>query len=128
MWGNSSYLVSIGVFAGSVVLLEWIFGFHRLKKSIKEIFTATALFVLITPIEYAALQLRIWEYNPKTTFNILFLGAEIETYVFSFVVGLAVSSAVVAWTNYEDAGKNIISQSLKDVLSCKYAIWQRKNK
>lgn len=126
MWGIYSYLISIMIFAGLAVLLEWIFGYHRLKKAKKTIGLVVLIFLAFTPVgEFFALRMKIWQYNPLTTFYTTFIGAELETYVFALFTGLAISSAVIAWTNYEDEKKNIIIQSLIDVFKGTYAIWRK---
>lgn len=126
MSNNLLYLVSIFCFAGLAIALEWIFGFHLLKKYLSTIFLTTLLGLLLTPAESVALSFKAWAFSSTNTLNSKFLGAEIESYIFAVFTSLAVSSAVIAWTHYEDNGKNILKQSLIDILKGTYAIWKRK--
>lgn len=115
MFGQFSYLISIVIFAGLAIFLEWFFGFSILKKYIKQIFIVIGISLLLAPTEKVALDIKAWAYNPSHTFNIKLLGAELETYIYVIFIAIAVSSAVIAWTRYEDKGKNILRQTLKDI-------------
>lgn len=125
-FGVYSYLISIVIFAGAAVALEWVFGFHLLKKYLKPL-VITVIFYLFFPItEAVALKWENWDYSTTNTLHTRILGAEIETYVFTIFVAVAVASAVIAWTFYEDKGKPIMLEALKDVFKGTYAIWRRK--
>lgn len=119
------YLVSIFYFAGSAVILEWIFGFHLLKKYLPTILLTTLLGLLLTPAESVALNFKAWAFSSTNTLNSRFLGAEIESYIFAVFTVIATSSAVVAWTYYEDKNKNILKQSFIDIFKGTYAIWKK---
>lgn len=119
------YLVSIFYFASSAVILEWIFGFHLLKKYLPTIFLTTLLGLLLTPAESVALKFKAWAFSTTNTLNFRFLGAEIESYIFAIFTVIATASAVIAWTHYEDENKNILKQSLIDVFKGTYAIWKK---
>ncbi len=65
------------------------------------------IFAVITgPEEYVALAWRTWEYNPERTFHTIFLGAEVETYLFIVLVALVVSIATLVYANREDRKRN----------------------
>ena len=127
MWGNSSYLLTIFIFAGSVTAIEVIFGFHFFKKYLKVIGLMVLVSLVLTPLEESsAYFMQLWSYNPATTFYRAFLGAEVETYVFAIFCTIAVSCVVIIWTSYEDKRKNILRQSFKDIFKGTYAIWRKK--
>lgn len=125
MFGHFSYLASIVIFAGSAIVLEWTFGFHLLRKFIKLIMLTTCFSLLLVPTEGVALYIKSWRYDPSHTFNILLLGAELETYIFVIFIAVVIASAVIPWTSYEDKGQNIIKQTILDIFSGKYAIWKK---
>lgn len=127
MWGIYSYLISILIFAGLVVIFEIIFGFHFFKKYLKAIGFVVLISLILTSLgESAAHNLRLWIYNPERTFSQTLFGAEIESYLWTFFSIIAVSCAVIIWTTYEDEGKNILIQSFKDIFKGTYAIWRSK--
>lgn len=129
MFGSYSYLVSIFMFAGAAVLVEWVFGFHLFKKHLRPILIAVAYSLVITPVgEAVALRWGNWVYSAEHTFDVFIFGAAVETYVFVVFVGVAVASIVVVWTFYEDQKKPLILQSLKDVFRGTYAVWKRSGK
>lgn len=119
------YLISIFCFAGLAISLEWIFGFYFLKKYLSVILLTIIFGLLLTPSESIALEFKIWTYSSINTLDLKFLGTAVETYVFTIFVSLAVSSAVIVWTHYEDLNKNILKQSLIDVFKGTYAIWKK---
>lgn len=125
MFSIYSYLLSILFFAGIPTILVWVFGFHVLKRYLKTIFITLIYGLIFTLIESIALRSRLWSYNPETTFNTKIFGVEVETYVFTIFVSVAISGAVIGWTFYEDKGKPILLQSIKDVLKGTYAFWKR---
>ncbi|MBI2029495.1 lycopene cyclase domain-containing protein [Candidatus Gottesmanbacteria bacterium] len=125
MFSHLSYLISIFFFSGIAVVLEWVFGFHVLKKYLKTIFITLIYALFFTLTESVALRSRIWSYNPETTFNTKIFGVEIETYVFTIFVTVTISGVVIAWTFYEDKGKPILLQSIRDVLKGTYAFWNK---
>lgn len=127
MWGIYSYLFTIFIFAGFAIFLEVVFGFHFFKKYLKVIsFVVLVSLIFTPPGEATAYLMQTWIYNPATTFYKAVFGAEVETYIFSFCVAIAISSAVIIWTSYEDQGKNVLMQSLRDILKGTYAIWKKR--
>src|SRR3989338_10586978 len=107
MLGNYLYLITIIIVAGGTVFIEWLIEFNYLKKYTKQILFLGVVGLLITPfLEGSALKAKDYSYFPETTFNKLFLGAEVETYLFSFLVSIAISSAVILGTHISKS-KNI---------------------
>src|SRR6266571_511375 len=100
MFGHLSYLISIILFAGAAVLIEWLFEFNLLRRYYKTILLGIGISVLLVPAEYVALSVKAWKYSPIHTVAKLFLGAEVETYLYMFFVALAIVGAVIAWTDF----------------------------
>lgn len=125
MFGQFSYLTSILIFAGLAILVVWISGFHLLKKFTKILPVPIIFMLLLTPIEWFALRWKIWSYIPESALNITFLGAELETFVFSLLVATAIASPVIVWSEFEEEGKSVFSESLKHLFRGTYAIWRK---
>ncbi len=69
----------------------------------KSIALTIALFLIVTgPEEYFALQWQTWSYNPARTFDTIFFGAEIETFLFIVLVSLVVSIATIVYARREE--------------------------
>jgi len=127
MFGNLSYLFSVFIFTLPVILIEWIFFFHILKKqTFSLLITIIAGLVLVSLSEPLGLYMRVWQYGVKTTLPTFFLGTKLEAYVYVVFGSIAVGSAVLIGAFYEDKkSKNIFIDSLKDLFSAKYACWQK---
>lgn len=126
MFGKFSYLVSILIFAGTPVILEFIFGYHFLKHFFKKIAGVVICFLMISPvIEFFALFWNAWGYNREKNLQLIILKSPIETVIFAIFISTAISFAVYAWTFYEDNKKPIFRTSLYDVFHGTYAIWRR---
>jgi lycopene cyclase domain-containing protein len=129
MWGNLTYFISTLIFGGLPVLLEVVFGWYFFKKYLKTIRDIVFIGLLIAPLgEGIALYFKAWQYNPQRNLGITIFYIPLETYVFTILVGLAVTIAIYIWTYYEDCGKPIIKTSLYDMWHGTYAIWRKKSK
>lgn len=96
MQSEYSYLISIIKFAGIAIIIEWVIGYKYLKRFVKKILLIGFLGICITaPLEGFALTYKDYSFYPETTFNILVFGAEVETYLFSFLVSISVASATL---------------------------------
>lgn len=125
-FGHYSYLVTTIIFAVGAVLIEWILGFGILLRYKKLIGVTVLVGFLATLIgEPWALRWRIWTYNPERTFNIRVFGAELETYFYAAFVAIAVASATVAWSRYEEKGMPLIKTTLIK-LGEKFVEWRGK--
>ena len=100
MTSQLAYTFSILIFAGAAILLEWAVAFKTIKQYWKTVMITSLFFVLYTPIESIALQQNFWAYNPERVFGSQFLGAEIETYLFSFLIGIAVSQGAIIFSRH----------------------------
>lgn len=116
-FGIYSYTVTILVFC-SIALAMYGIGWLLGKRSAqltradwKAIaLTIAAMAVVTGPEEYIALKWRTWSYNSEHTFNTIFLGAEIETFIFIVLVSLVVSIATVVYARREErhiAARNV---------------------
>lgn len=128
MFGVYSYIFSILFFAGIIVIVSWIFGFHILKRYLRVLLITIIFALIFTLTESAAFAWNAWGYSPDKSFNFKIFGAEAETYIFSIFISLAIAQLVIVWTFYEDKGKSILLQSIKDVLKGTYAFWKREVK
>ena len=107
-FGIYSYTATILIFCGSALLLYIIGRLLRKKSAMlpasdwKVIIWTMIIFAVITGFEeHVALTWRIWTYNPERTFSTIFLGAEIETYLFIILVSLVVSIATIVYARRE---------------------------
>ncbi|MCL4338092.1 hypothetical protein M1271_00200 [Patescibacteria group bacterium] len=129
MGNNFAYLVSILLFAGIPVTLEFILGFRLLKPfmvmSVKMIFIS----LFLVPIwDGVAIALGAWKFSPERNLNIIILGDPLETYIWMVFIVLAIAFSIYTWTYYEDKGLPIIETSFYDVLHQTYAFWKKEIK
>ncbi|MBI2547488.1 MAG: hypothetical protein HYW23_03515 [Candidatus Aenigmarchaeota archaeon] len=104
--GVFSYLFTIIVFAGIAILIEWKLFPAILKKYAKIIGIVLIVGIISTLIgEPIALQLGIWSYSSEKTFGIYVFGAELETLIYAMFVFVAIASATIIGSQYEDARK-----------------------
>lgn len=102
MTENFSYILSIFKYTGPVIVLTFLVGYKHLKVQLKAIFKVCLIGVLVTaPLEGFAIANKGWAYLPQTTFNTLFLGAEVETYIFSLFVSLTTSSVTILLLSFK---------------------------
>ena len=112
-FGIYSYTATIVIFCGLALALYVVGRLLRKKSAMlpasdwKVILWTIIIFAIVTgPEEYVALAWRIWTYNPERTFNKIFLGAEVETYLFITLVALVVSIATLVYARREDRKRN----------------------
>ena len=126
-FGIFSYIITIIIFAGSAVLIEWSLGFKKLKKYTKIIGVVAILGLIGTLIaESVALNWRIWFYSQDKSFGIYF-GAALETLIYAVFVAVAVASATLAWSNYEEDGKPLLKTTVEQIQD-KFREWFRRTK
>lgn len=127
MFGNFSYLFSVFFLGVPIILIEWVFFYHILKKNTLPIFINITLGLIIVSIsEPLGLYLKAWEYGALTTFKTFYFGVKPESYMYVILGSIAVGSITIIYSNYQDMKvKNIFLQSLKDLISTKYALWRR---
>lgn len=116
-FGIFSYLATILIFAGSAVLIEYSLTFKKLKKY-KKIIALTAVIGMIGTLiaEPVALNWRIWLYSPDRTFGVYF-GAALETFIFTVLVSIAISSATLVWSDYEEKNEPLVKKTFSEVKS-----------
>jgi lycopene cyclase domain-containing protein len=129
MFGHYSYLLSTLIFAGGAIIIEFALAYDRLKRHIRIIGLMILLVLIYTPItETVAFHNHVWAYSPNKTFHYHFLGAEIESYLFTVLTTVAVTCAVLIWLEYEDNKQPIIKQTLGNLKHGESAIWHKKHK
>lgn len=107
--GIFSYLITVVVFVGLAFLL-YLVRMRLAKRSpkiksryLKIILRIILISLAMTTIgEAFALKWRLWIYDPGRTFNTIFLGAEIETYLFITGVAFVVSLATILYARREE--------------------------
>jgi hypothetical protein len=117
-FGIFSYTATVLIFTGLAMLVYLAMRFFIspknsvLSKTDWKIILYTILITTIAtgPGEYVALAWRTWTYNPERTFYTLFLGAEVETYLFTILVSLVVSIATLLYANRRDRKNNKATQ------------------
>jgi lycopene cyclase domain-containing protein len=109
-FGPFTYFVTTLIFSGIAILLEWTFGFRTLKRYVKVI-SAVAITVAIFALigDPVALRLRAWAYNPERTFGTFLNGSAFETVIYAIPVSVAVASATLVWSDWEDNGLPLIT-------------------
>lgn len=114
-FGIFSYVITIIIFAGAAVLIEWTLGFKKLKKYTKIIGVVVILGLIGTLIaESAALNWRTWFYSEGKSFGIYF-GAAAETFIYAVFVAVAVASATLIWSDYEEEGKPLLKTTVEQI-------------
>lgn len=126
-FGIFSFIITIIIFAGTAVLIEWTLAFKRLKKYIKIIGIAVILGFIGTVIaESVALNWRTWFYSQGKTFGIYF-GATAENLIYIIFVTVAVASATLIWSDYEEDGKPLLKTTAEQIQD-KFREWFRRKK
>ncbi len=126
-FGIFSFIVTIIIFAGTAVLIEWTLAFKRLKKYVKIIGVVATLGFIGTAIaESVALNWRTWYYSQGKTFGIYF-GAAAENLIYIIFVAVAVASATLIWSDYEQDGKPLLKTTVEQIQD-KFRKWLRMKK
>ena len=116
--GTFSYLITTLIFAGTAILIEWLLSFKRLKKYAKVIAIITGLgiaFALIT--EPVALKWRIWFYSQNKVLGIYVLGMPLESLAYVALVAVAIASATLVWSDFEENKKPLIKTTIRKIKS-----------
>lgn len=109
-FGIFSYTATILIFTGLALLLRIVkrlihpSSHQMLSNTEWKVIGCTALITTIgtAPAEWAALTWRTWSYNPERTFDTRFLGAEVETYLFTILVTFVISVATLSYARRQD--------------------------
>lgn len=103
-FGPFTYLVTTLIFTGIAIVIEWTFSFRRLKRYVKVISAVVVIGIIFALVgEPVALRLRVWAYNPEHTFDTFLLGSAIESVIYAILVSVAVASATLVWSDWEDS-------------------------
>jgi len=115
-FGTFSYLITILIFAGMAVLIEWTLGFKKLKKYTKIIGMVVGLGLIGTFLaEPVALNWRTWSYSQDKTFGIYVAGAALETFIYAVLVAVSVASATLVWSDYEEDKKPLLKTTIEQI-------------
>jgi lycopene cyclase domain-containing protein len=113
-FGHLSYLVTTLVFGGSAVVSQLFLNTDRLVKYTRLLGVIVALGLVATSIgERIAIAWEAWLYSPEFTLDRQFLGAPVESYLFSIFISLAVAFATLVWTEYEDGGSSVVEATVR---------------
>ncbi|MBI2617711.1 hypothetical protein HYW55_06270 [Candidatus Gottesmanbacteria bacterium] len=126
MFGIFSYFFSTIFLAVPIILTEWIFFYHILKRNTFPILISIIFGLLIVSIsEPLGIYLQVWEFGVNETFTTFPLGVKLESYIYVLLGSIAVSSITIIYSTYQDMGiRNIFIQGLKDLFSGNYAFWK----
>jgi len=82
-------------------------------------------FVIGTLIaESVALNWRTWFYSHDKTFGIYLGGAALETFIYAVFVAVAIASATLIWSDYEEKRKPLLKTTV-DNIKDKFKDWFR---
>lgn len=117
MTSQLTYLATILVFAGSAIVLEWYFGYRQLERYIKVIGAVLLISLLATAVgDNVAIRWKTWVYHPEGFSAIYILGVPLETYLFALFCSVAVSSAALGWSEFEEQGESLIKRTFNLVV------------
>lgn len=111
------YLITIFIFAGSAVLIEWAFGFRKVKKFLKVISLVVIICLLYSIIaDPVAVKWKIWQYSSSKTFGIfIFGGMAIETLLYVIFCSVAISTPTLFWGSFEEKNEPIRRKTWEEV-------------
>ena len=113
VFGQLSYLITTVIFAGGAALIVWLLAFRHLRKYWKLLSVVVLIDLCIFLIlEPTALRWRAWTLNPRLTLHVFLLGAALESYIYTILVSIAIASATLLWSEYEEAGLSLVKTSL----------------
>jgi len=108
-FGHATYVITTLIFAGIAISIEWLFSFRRLAGHKRIVIGISVLGVLAALVgEPVALSWKAWAYNDERIMGIFALGTVLETVLFGILVGIAISSATLVWSDWEDEGLPIV--------------------
>ena len=100
-FGRYSYLVTLVVFAGVPLLVEWFLVGGTVRYYRRLLALMTVILLVATGIwDSTALAWRTWSYSPGRTLGISLGGVPLETYLTTLLVGPVVAIATLAWANF----------------------------
>lgn len=103
-FGSFTFLVTILIFTGVAILIEWTYNFRRLKRYTKVISAVVVIGIVFALVgERVALSLHAWAYNPELTFNTFLFGAAVETVLYAILASIAIASATLVWSDCEES-------------------------
>ena len=126
--GRYAYLLTDLIFAGIPAILLLIFYYHVIKNHLKDMVKLILIFIICAPIfEQTGFAWNTWQLSPDRYLGFDIFGSSFETYLFTILVTICISSAVYIWTYYRDKKEKLSTNWLLDLTKGNHAIW-RKNK
>ncbi len=109
-FGIFSYTATVLIFTSLALCLYFAMRFYISPKNATLsrtdwrtiVITIVVTILGTSPGEWTALAWRAWVYNPERTLHTTFLGAELETYLFTILVSLVVALATLLYARRED--------------------------
>src|SRR5271166_479318 len=97
MWGHSTYLGLILIWAGPVIVLQWLLGADLLIRRWKVLVPGVLLPTLyLTVIDSVALHFGTWAISPLQSLNIFLpLGVPIEEAIFFLVSNMLIIQGMI---------------------------------
>lgn len=65
--------------------------------------------------ESVALNWRTWFYSQDKTFGIYVGAAALETFIYTVLVAIAVASATLVWSDYEEDKKPLLKTTIEEI-------------
>lgn len=89
------------------IAIIYIWRNKKLSKKVITILVVLGSLGLINALaENPALRWGIWDYNPETTLGVTTFGVLFETYIYCFLVPIAIGSAALVFAQREDMKRN----------------------
>lgn len=112
-FGQWSYLFMTFIFGGTAISIQFILNWDRIMRHRLILFIVIVLGVVGTAVsEPVGLRWNAWVYSKYNTLNLTIFGAPIESYVFALFVGLAIASATLVWSDYEESGLPVLRTTM----------------
>ena len=125
MFGNYSYLISIGFFAGIFDFLTLTLFYKLLRPYFRKMVILIFIGLILTPLETFALRWRAWDYDWTKNMGIRVIESPVETYFFSIFCGIAVGSITFIWSFYVDKKNPVLRTWIQDTFKARYAFWNK---
>lgn len=106
MFGKYSYLVYMLIFTIIPIVIIWAKEFNYLKKNIKVIAMVVGIAIIYQLIVDPFAEIwKAWFFTKEKTLGIWIINFPIENTIFFILVSVAISSALLAFINYEKTGR-----------------------
>jgi len=107
--GDLLYLFSILLFGGAALIIEIYTSHGRLHRYYQALLVIVVLCLLGSLSDSLGRHWGLWHYNPQHTLHVHLFGAEVESYVFTVVVGLVITIPAILWADDFDAHRSFLA-------------------